>query len=49
MAKQDLSELGFRAGEAGQPAAAAAAPPEEPGRDRRDKRKAGFVAGLPSR
>ena len=46
MAKQDLSELGFRAGEAGQPPAAAAVPPAEPGRD---KRRAGFVAGLPSR
>ena len=50
MAQQDLGELGFRKQEAGN--AGAAAQPGEQGREghsSQEKRRAGFVAGLPSR
>lgn len=50
MARQDLSELGFRAGEERRPGGAE--PQQEPGRGEQgsqSKRRAGFVAGLPSR
>jgi len=50
MARQDLSELGFRAGEERKPGGAE--PQQEAGRadqGSQGKRRTGFVAGLPSR